>query len=120
MNKFVPTPYAMNRVDDHSNVAARIKRRQLDEATATEKVTDCNRTFVMTTRQTFMDDIRHYQCRWPMTKFEGRTVCCGMPVVDKAAREGRREKTHCQGHLDVSNGCKRTGLRLIKNVQGVR
>lgn len=119
MNRFVPTPYAMNRVDDPNNMAARIKRRQLDEATATEKVTDCNRTFVKTTRQTFMADIRVDQCRWPVDTFQGQTVCCGMPVVDASAREGRREKTHCQGHLDVSNGCKRTGVRLIDQAKGV-
>lgn len=83
----------------------RIKTRAKQNGQTIDPIRQINlKAPVLGTRQTFMSDVQLDQCRWPVDEFEGRTICCGMPVVDRLAREGRREKTHCQGHLNYSRG----------------
>lgn len=83
----------------------RIKAKAKQSSQAIDPIRKINlNSPVLSTRQTFMCDVQPDQCRWPVDEFDGQTVCCGMPVVDRMAREGRREATHCQGHLRLSSG----------------
>lgn len=49
-------------------------------------------------------DLRPDQCRFPMTAHLDPTgpdmPCCGAPVIDRFAPEGKREATHCQFHFN--------------------
>jgi len=53
-------------------------------------------------------DLAKGQCRWPvdLTDASGgpSMACCGAPVVDRRARPGRREATHCAVHLAAGTG----------------
>ena len=50
------------------------------------------------------EDLQHGQCRFPVNAEEPspKMMCCGAPVVNRHAREGKLEKTHCDHHRRVA------------------
>lgn len=50
-------------------------------------------------------DLDRWQCRWsvdpPLAQTGPDMACCGAPVIDRYAPEGRREATHCRFHFNA-------------------
>lgn len=53
-------------------------------------------------------DLGNGQCRFPLTAHLDPTgpdmPCCGAPVIDRYAIEGKREATHCRYHFNAGMG----------------
>lgn len=53
-------------------------------------------------------DLERGQCRWsidpPLAPTGPDMACCGAPVVDQYAPEGKREATHCRFHFEAGIG----------------
>ena len=53
-------------------------------------------------------DLERGQCRWCIDPYLAPAgpdmACCGAPVVDRFAPEGKREATHCRHHFEAGMG----------------